>query len=89
MAKYELAVDLGSSHITIFLKGSGLVLREPTIAAVVKQKNKFEIIESGFQAKNLMTRSLGGARLVFPEKRAPSPTSTFFPACLKFISTAS
>ncbi|HPD02586.1 MAG TPA: rod shape-determining protein [Eubacteriales bacterium] len=68
MAKYELAVDLGSSHITIFLKGSGLVLREPTIAAVVKQKNKFEIIESGFQAKNLMTRSLGGARLVFPVK---------------------
>ncbi|MDR3216981.1 MAG: rod shape-determining protein [Clostridiaceae bacterium] len=68
MAKIEIAVDFGSAYITIFLKNGGLALREPTLAAVVRNKGKVEIIESGTRAKALLSRSLGGAHLVYPVK---------------------
>lgn len=68
MAKYEIAVDLGSSNITVFQKGAGLVLREPAVVAGVRQKNKFDATAIGLSAKNLLTRELGDSRIVFPIK---------------------
>jgi rod shape-determining protein MreB len=68
MAKIELAVDFGSAYITIFMKNVGLVLREPMLAAVIRNKGKIDILESGSKAKTLLSRSLGGAHLVYPVK---------------------
>lgn len=68
MAKYELAIDLGSANVTVFQKGVGLVLREPSIVAGVRHKNKFDATAIGYSARNLLTRELGDSRIVFPVK---------------------
>ncbi len=68
MSAIELSIDLGSSFITIYQKGIGLVLREPSIAIVQKVRDHFEIREAGYKAESIMTSSLGGAKLVAPIK---------------------
>ena len=40
MAIVELAIDFGSSYITIYQKGKGIVLKEPSVAIAVKKKKK-------------------------------------------------
>lgn len=66
MTTYEFSIDLGSKFITIVQKGVGLVLREPAIAIVTKVRNRLEIREAGFRAQNVMTGSLGGAKVIEP-----------------------
>jgi len=66
MATIDLSIDLGSKYITIFQKGIGLVLREPSIAIVTKAKNDIEIKDAGYRAESIMGNSLGGAKVVAP-----------------------
>ena len=68
MQALEFAVDLGSSYITIYQKGVGLVLREPAVAVLSKVKDRYEIREAGYRARTMMTQSLGTARPVCPVK---------------------
>lgn len=68
MASVELSIDLGSKFITIYQKGIGPVLREPAIAIVTQSKGRLEIREAGYRAQNIMTGSLGGAKIIAPIK---------------------
>lgn len=68
MATIELSIDLGSKFITIFQKGIGLVLREPSIAIVTKNRSQLEIRDAGYRAQSVMSTSLGGAKVVEPIK---------------------
>ncbi len=51
MAKIDLIIDIGSSYITIYKDGEGIVLREPSIALVSGGKN---IIALGNEAKKMV-----------------------------------
>ncbi|MCQ2409495.1 MAG: rod shape-determining protein [Clostridia bacterium] len=66
MAVIDLSIDLGSKFITIFQKGIGLVLKEPSIAIVTREKNKTVIKDAGYRAESILSGSLCGARLVAP-----------------------
>ncbi len=66
MATIELCFDLGSKYITVFQKGIGPVLREPSVAIVQRVRNRFEIKEAGYRAQSVMSTSLGGAKVVAP-----------------------
>ncbi len=67
MATVELCIDLGSKFISIYQKGIGLVLREPSIAIVTKgRNNKMEIRDAGYRAESIMTTAMGGAKIVAP-----------------------
>ncbi len=68
MAIVELAIDFGSSYITIYQKGKGVVLKEPSVAIAVKKKNKLELAETGRDALNVLYGSLGNAQVVYPIK---------------------
>lgn len=65
MSKLELAIDLGSSHITIYQKGKGIVIKEPNLA-VVSNNGKIEIIEIGTKALSLMGRADRKLKPIFP-----------------------
>lgn len=68
MAQIELSVDLGSKFITIYQKGIGLVLREPSVALVGRHGDKLELLETGYRAESIISSSLGGAQVVAPVK---------------------
>lgn len=64
----ELAIDLGSQNITIYQKGVGLVLKEPSVAIINTNKNKVELYESGYRALQEMRQSLGEKQVIYPIK---------------------
>lgn len=66
MTTIELSIDFGSKYITIFQKGIGPVLREPSIAVIRKYRDKFEIREAGYRAESVVSGSLGAVKLIAP-----------------------
>lgn len=56
MALMELAVDFGSSYITIYKRGEGIVLKEASVVVVSTHKKKREVVESGNAAKTTSER---------------------------------
>lgn len=59
MALMELAVDFGSSYITIYKRGEGIVLKEASVVVVSTHKKKREVVESGNAAKNYVKTTMG------------------------------
>ena len=66
MALMELAVDFGSSYITIYKRGEGIVLKEASVGVVSTYKKKREVVESGNAAKNYVRTTMGNAREIYP-----------------------
>ncbi len=65
MISNKLAIDFDSVYTNIFVLGSGLVLSEPTVAAV-SQDGKKEVKAVGFEAKKLMGKTAKNTKIVFP-----------------------
>ena len=65
MSAVKLAIDFGSSYTNIYMLGGGLVLSEPTVAAV-SQDDKGEIKAVGDEAKKLIGKTSKNTKIVFP-----------------------
>jgi rod shape-determining protein MreB len=61
-----LAVDYGTANTKIYAKGKGIVLYEPTIAAVNKVTNEIQVV--GKEAKDLTKRTPGNLIIIRPVK---------------------
>jgi rod shape-determining protein MreB len=61
----SLAIDLGSCNTSIFVSGSGAVLREPT-AVLALRADPEGVIAVGHEAKAMLGRAAGEAVLVSP-----------------------
>ncbi|MGH7517114.1 MAG: rod shape-determining protein [Gemmatimonadales bacterium] len=61
----ELAVDLGTANTLIFVKGEGVVLNEPSVAALGPSG---EVLGVGLEAKRMLGRTPAGIRAVRPMK---------------------
>ncbi len=53
MLKLDLIVDIGSSYTTIYEKNKGIVLKEPSLIAVRKVRNKLKTVSVGKDAARL------------------------------------
>ena len=62
----EIAVDLGTSNTLIYVRGSGIVLNEPSVVAVEKASGKIKGI--GLEAKRMLGRTPEGILAVRPLK---------------------
>jgi rod shape-determining protein MreB len=62
----ELAVDLGTANTLVFVKGEGVVLNEPSVAAVDQATGK--ILGIGLEAKRMLGRTPEGVLAVRPMK---------------------
>lgn len=60
----DLGIDLGTSNTLIYLRGKGIVLREPSVVAI-KTKNR-QVIAAGTDAKNMIGRTPEGVETVRP-----------------------
>ncbi len=67
MAIVDLIVDLGSSYTTIYKKGEGIVLHEPTLLLISgKSIENGKIIEFGQKARDLVGKLPKGSQLLYP-----------------------
>ena len=55
MMSKDVGIDLGTSNIRIYIKGRGIVLREPAVVAINKITK--EVLAVGTQAKEMMGRT--------------------------------
>lgn len=65
MTSYKLAIDLDSAYTNIYMIGGGLVLSEPTVAAV-SQDEKNDVKAIGAEAKRLIGKTAKNTKIVFP-----------------------
>ena len=60
----DIAVDMGTSNTLVFSQGKGLVLREPTVVAVDKVKDK--MLKIGEEAKKTLGRTPANVIAIHP-----------------------
>ena len=64
MAK-EIAIDLGTANSLVYVKGKGIVIREPSVVAIQKDvKNK--VLAVGNEAKSMIGRTPGNIIAIRP-----------------------
>lgn len=51
----HIGIDLGTANVLVFVKGKGIVLREPSVVAIDKQINKVKAV--GEQAREMLGRT--------------------------------
>lgn len=62
----DIAIDLGTANTLIYVKGAGIVLDEPSTAAV--DSNSGQLVAVGWEAKRMWGRAPKSIRLVRPLK---------------------
>ncbi len=60
----DLGIDLGTANTLVFVKGEGIVLREPSVVAIEKNSNR--VLALGEEAKGMLGRTPGNIIAVRP-----------------------
>jgi rod shape-determining protein MreB len=64
----DLAIDLGTANTLVFVKGKGIVLREPSVVAIRKDARTNKVLAVGKEAKMMVGRTPGNIIAVRPIK---------------------
>ena len=62
----DLAIDLGTANTLVFVKGKGIVLREPSVVAVRKDARVNRVLAVGKEAKMMLGRTPGNIVAIRP-----------------------
>lgn len=60
----DVGIDLGTSSVVIYVKGKGIVLREPSVVAIDKSTGR--ILEVGEEARKMLGRTPGNILAIRP-----------------------
>lgn len=61
----NISIDLGTANVVIYVQGQGIVLREPSIAAVSDDEYR-DVLAVGAQAKMMLGRTPAGMKAIYP-----------------------
>ena len=65
----DLAIDLGTANTCVYVKGQGIVLREPSVVAVKRDhKGTQKVLAVGVEAKRMLGRTPGNIVAIRPMK---------------------
>ncbi len=64
----DLAIDLGTANTLVYVKGKGIVLREPSVVAVRQDGRTNRVLAVGKDAKNMLGRTPGNIQAIRPIK---------------------
>jgi len=65
----DLAIDLGTANTCVYVKGQGIILREPSVVAVKKDnRGNDQVLAVGSEAKRMLGRAPGNIRAIRPMK---------------------
>ena len=64
----DIGIDLGTANTLVFVKGKGIVIREPSVVAVDQKSNTPRVVAVGMEAKEMIGRTPGSITAVRPLK---------------------
>jgi len=64
----DLAIDLGTANTLVYVKGKGIVLREPSVVAVRQDMRSSKVLAVGKEAKMMLGRTPGNIKAIRPIK---------------------
>jgi rod shape-determining protein MreB and related proteins len=64
----DLAIDLGTANTVLYVKGKGIVLREPSVVAVRRDANGSKVLAVGQEAKQMLGKTPGNITAIRPIK---------------------
>ncbi|WP_291321114.1 rod shape-determining protein [Desulfonatronospira sp.] len=65
----DLAIDLGTANTCVYVKGKGIVLREPSVVAVKRDlRGNHKVLAVGMEAKRMLGRTPGNITAIRPMK---------------------
>ena len=64
MASSDIGIDLGTASILVYVKGKGVVLKEPSVVAYDRDTNK--IVAIGEEARLMLGRTPGNIVAIRP-----------------------
>ena len=60
----DVGIDLGTASVLVYIKGKGIVLREPSVVAIDKNTNK--VLAVGEEARRMIGRTPGNIVAIRP-----------------------
>ncbi len=79
----DLGIDLGTANTLVYVKGKGIVVREPSVIAVNKDTN--EVLAVGDEAKLMLGRTPGNIVAIRPMKDGVIADYTYTQHMLKYF----
>jgi rod shape-determining protein MreB len=64
----DLAIDLGTANTVLYVKGKGIVLREPSVVAVRRDGRGSRVLAVGQEAKQMLGKTPGNISAIRPIK---------------------
>lgn len=64
----DIGIDLGTANTIVYVKGKGIVMREPSVVAVNEKTNPPTVVAVGNEAKEMIGRTPGSISAVRPLK---------------------
>src|SRR5271155_3550775 len=62
----DMAIDLGTANTLVYVKGRGIVLKEPSVVAIASVKGKKQVLAVGEEAKLMLGRTPGYIQAIRP-----------------------
>ncbi|NLC58413.1 MAG: rod shape-determining protein [Armatimonadetes bacterium] len=81
----DLGIDLGTANIVVYLKGKGIVLREPSVVAVNKLTNR--ILAVGEEARQMIGKTPGNIIAIRPMSEGVIADYTYTYRMLEYLIT--
>ena len=54
----DIGIDLGTANTLVFVKGKGIVIREPSVVAVDQKSNPPKVVAVGGEAKEMVAAGI-------------------------------
>lgn len=83
MASSDIGIDLGTASILVYVRGKGVVLKEPSVVAFDRDTNKIKAI--GEEARLMLGRTPGNIVAVRPLKQGVISDYTITEKMLKYL----
>lgn len=83
MPATDIGIDLGTTNILVYVKGKGIVIKEPSVVAYDKDTNKIRAI--GEEARQMIGRTPGNIVAIRPLKQGVISDYTVTEAMLKYF----
>lgn len=81
----HLAIDLGTANTRIFAKGKGIIVDEPSIAAIELADRKNRLLAAGLEAKQMVGRAPERIQIIRPLREGTVSEFDVFAAMLKYF----
>ena len=83
MASADIGIDLGTASILVYVKGKGVVLKEPSVVAYDRDTNK--IVAIGEEARRMLGRTPGNIVAIRPLRQGVISDYTITEKMLKYF----